>query len=50
MLEPTYDKKQETTFCLKVLKAEDLDLRDYREKRHDLVFILLGVILGFIRY
>lgn len=41
--------EQETTFYEQVQKAEGLDLRDSRGKRHDLSFILLGVILGLLR-
>lgn len=41
--------KQETTFYEQVQKAEGLDLRDKRGKRHDLAFILLGVIIGLLR-
>jgi len=41
--------EQETTFYEQVQKAEGLDLRDNRGKRHDLSFILLGVILGLLR-
>lgn len=41
--------RQETTFYEEVQKAEGLDLRDNRGKRHDLAFILLGVIIGLLR-
>lgn len=40
---------QETTFYEELQKAEGLDLRDNRGKRHDLAFILLGVIIGLLR-
>lgn len=46
---PTYDCEQETTFYEELQKAEDLDLRDSRGKRHDLAFVLLGVVLGLLR-
>lgn len=41
--------EQETTFYEQVQKAQGLDLRDNRGKRHDLAFILLGVIIGLLR-
>ena len=41
--------KQETTFYEEVQKAEGLDLRDNRGKRHNLAFTLLGVIIGLLR-
>ncbi len=41
--------EQETTFYEQVQKAEGLDLRDNRGKRHKLAFILLGVMLGLLR-
>jgi len=46
---PTYDLSEETTFYEELQKAEGLDLRDNRGKRHDLAFILLGVIMGLLR-
>lgn len=45
----TYDCQQETTFYQKLQEKKDLDLRDNRGKRHDLAFILLGVIIGLLR-
>lgn len=41
--------EQETTFYQQVQKAHGLDLRDNRGKRHNLAFILLGVIVGLLR-
>lgn len=41
--------QQETTFYEEVQKAEGLDLRDNRGKRHNLAFTLLGVIIGLLR-
>lgn len=41
--------KQETTFYEDLQKAEGLNLRDNRGKRHDLAFILLGVIIALLR-
>jgi predicted transposase YbfD/YdcC len=46
---PTYDKEQETTFYKEIQNKEGLDLRDKRGKRHDLSFVLLGVIIGLLR-
>lgn len=46
---PTYDFKQETTFYERLQNTEELDLRDNRGKRHDLAFILLGVLIGLLR-
>ena len=40
---------KETTFYKDLQKAEGLDLRDNRGKRHNLAFILLGVIIGLLR-
>ncbi len=45
----TYDIKQETTFYERLQNREGLDLRDNRGKRHDLAFILLGVLIGLLR-
>ncbi len=46
---PTYDKEKGTTFYGELQKLEGLDKRDNRGKRHDLPFVLLGVILGLLR-
>ena len=46
---PTYDLEQETTYYEELQKTSELDLRDNRGKRHDLAFVLLGVILGLLR-
>jgi len=46
---PTYDNEQETTFYEDLQNKEGLDLRDKRGKRHDLGFVLLGVVLGLLR-
>lgn len=41
--------EQETTFYEKLQNCKDLDLRDNRGKRHDLSFVLIGLILGMLR-
>lgn len=46
----TYTKGQETTFYEELQNQEGLDLRDDRGKIHDLPFVLLGVIIGLLRY
>lgn len=45
----THDKKQETTFYEELQKRPDIDLRDNRGKRHNMPFVLLGVIIGLLR-
>lgn len=45
----TYDNEQETTFYEDIQNKEGLDLRDKRGKRHDLSFVLLGVVIGLLR-
>lgn len=46
---PTHNVEQETTFYKELQKHAALDLRDRRGKKHHIVFILLGVILGLLR-
>lgn len=46
----TYAKGQETTFYEDVCSQSDLDLRDNRGKVHDLPFVLLGLLIGLLRY
>ena len=46
---PTYDTKQETTFYEEVQTCNELDLRDTRGKRHNLAFVLLGLVIGLLR-
>jgi len=46
---PTYNSKQETTYYEELQKTSGLDLRDNRGKRHNLAFVLLGVVLGLLR-
>jgi len=41
--------KQETTFYKELQAIKELDLRDNRGKRHDMAFILLGVLIGLLR-
>ncbi|WKN45041.1 hypothetical protein [Tunicatimonas pelagia] len=43
----THGLQQETTaFYEQLQQAEELDLRDIRGKKHDMVFVLLGVSMG----
>jgi len=46
---PTHDYGQETTFYEELQNRKDIDLRDNRGKRHDLAFVLLGVLIGLLR-
>jgi len=41
--------EQETTFYEELQGESGLDLRDRRGKKHDLVFVLLGVMVGLLR-
>ena len=45
----THDKQQETTFYEELQKRKEIDLRDNRGKRHDLAFVLVGVIIALLR-
>lgn len=46
---PTYDYEQETTFYEELQKREGLDIRDNRGKRHNLAFIVIGLVIGLLR-
>jgi len=46
---PTHNVEQETTFYKELQGQEGLDLRDRRGKKHNMVFILVGVIVGLLR-
>ena len=46
---PTHDYEQKTTFYQHLQRSECLDLRDNRGKKHDLAYILLGLVLGLLR-
>jgi len=41
--------EQETTFYEELQANDELDLRDRRGKKHDMAFILLGVMIGLLR-
>ncbi len=45
----THPKEQTTTLYKQFQNCSDLDLRDNRGKRHNLAFILLGLLLGLLR-
>lgn len=41
---------EETTFYEELQKIEGLDLRDNRGKRHNMSFVLLGLLIGLLRH
>ena len=45
----THSLPQEKTFYEHLQTIEGLDLRDSRGKKHDLAFVLLGVMIGLLR-
>lgn len=45
----THTMSEETTFYEELQKIEDLDLRDKRGMKHDLSFVLFGLIIGLLR-
>lgn len=47
---PTYTPPQKKTFYEELQNAEGLDLRDCRGKKHDLAYVLLGVLIGLLRH
>ena len=46
----THSLGQEPTFYEGLQKIEGLDLRDARGRKHDMAFVLLGVIIGLLRH